>query len=110
MKKFVLALHWGNDSLLINLNQKVGDSLKPTTVSFLWPQTDAWEDIRKYLNKQNWISKSDSILILNHITEVIECWELEKSSNKKDVTKLKERFFNSRFTGRSQLAQLTSFN
>jgi 30S ribosomal protein 3 len=110
MKKFVIKFHWVNNSILMSLNQRVGEGdIHPITECFVWPQRDAWEDTKNFLDKRKMLSKKDSIAILNHITEVINCWQGEDPSIKKDIIKLKEKFPHSSFIGRNQKTQLSFF-
>ena len=100
MKKFILKFIWFEKYIAVSLDQKVGDKSTPLTEYFFWPRVDAWEDMRINLQLKPWISESDSISILNQITEVINFWqEKNEVSRKKDLQLVKEKFSDCLFIG-----------
>lgn len=99
MERFILKFLWLDKSIAVCLDQKIGGRTSPLTEYFFWPQKDAWEEMKNFLEKRPWISQNDSILILNQVTEVINCWQDKDSFSKKDFNKLREKFPNSLFIG-----------
>lgn len=75
MTKFVLKFLWLDRSIAVGLDQKIGEVTTPLTEFFFWPQNDAWEEMRIFLERNNWISQADSILLLNKVTEIINEWQ-----------------------------------
>lgn len=99
MEKFVLKFLWLEKNIAVALDQKVGDKTIPLTEYFFWPQKDAWEEMKLYLETEKWIPQSDAILLLNQITEVINFWQEKENSNKKELSKVREKFGKSLFIG-----------
>nr|Q9BAC5.1 RecName: Full=Small ribosomal subunit protein cS23; AltName: Full=30S ribosomal protein 3, chloroplastic; Short=PSRP-3 [Euglena granulata]AAK27689.1 ycf65 [Euglena granulata]ABB02344.1 Ycf65 [Euglena granulata] len=93
-KELILKFLWLEKSIAVCLDQKVGDSITPLTEFFFWPQKDAWEEMKNFLESQSWITQSDSVNLLNNITEVINFWQ-ERDTNvidRKHISNLREKF------------------
>lgn len=100
MSRFVLKFLWLEKSLAIGLDQKVGERTTPLTEFFFWPQVDAWEEIRLFLESNDWIDQSDSVVTLNQITEVINDWQEKTESPAKDISMLLNKYPNCVFANR----------
>eukprot|EP00210_Caulerpa_lentillifera_P006108 g5835.t1 len=75
---FILNFLWLDRVIAISVDQTFGkDQRSPLTDYFIWPETDAWEELHNTLNKTLWISESDKICLLNRTTEVINYWQEE---------------------------------
>nr|Q9BAB9.1 RecName: Full=Small ribosomal subunit protein cS23; AltName: Full=30S ribosomal protein 3, chloroplastic; Short=PSRP-3 [Euglena viridis]AAK27696.1 ycf65 [Euglena viridis]ABB02368.1 Ycf65 [Euglena viridis] len=92
MQKFVLKFLWLQRSVAVSLDQKIGDNVSPLTEFYFWPQCDAWEEMRNFLESKSWINSSESILLLNQVTEIINDWQEKDDSQRKDIFDLKEKF------------------
>lgn len=99
MDNYVLKFLWLEKSIAVSLDQCVGDKTSPLTEYFFWPQRDAWEEMKNFLESKTWISQATSILLLNQITEVINFWQDKDNFSKKDVSKVKDKFPNCLFVG-----------
>lgn len=99
MENFVLKFLWLEKSIAVSLDQRVGDKTSPLTEYFFWPQRDAWEEMKNFLEGKTWISQSTSILLLNQITEVINFWQEKDNLNKRDIFKVREKFPSCLFVG-----------
>nr|YP_009145438.1 putative ribosomal protein 3 [Monomorphina parapyrum]AKL78968.1 putative ribosomal protein 3 [Monomorphina parapyrum] len=99
MERFVLKFLWLDKSIGVSLDQKVGDKTTPLTEFFFWPQKDAWEEMKFYLESKSWILQTESIYLLNQITEVINFWQEKDGVSKKDLNKIKEQFPDTIFVG-----------
>lgn len=99
MEKFILKFLWLEKNIAVALDQKVGEKTIPLTEYFFWPQKDAWEEIKLYLENEKWIPQSEAIVLLNQITEVINFWQEKENSGKKELNKVRERFPNALFIG-----------
>jgi 30S ribosomal protein 3 len=99
MEKFILKFLWLEKSIAVSLDQKIAERSSPLTEYFFWPQEDAWEEMKMFLEQNNWISQLESINILNQVTEVINYWQEKDSLKKKDIYAVRERFPNAKFTG-----------
>lgn len=98
--KFVLKFLWLEKVIGVALDQNVNGKTLPLTEYFFWPRNDAWEDIRLELLTRSWVSKNESILILNQITEVINFWqEQNEVTRKKDFLLAREKFPSCIFLG-----------
>ena len=101
MKRFVLRFIWLRKAVAVCLDQKIAGFSNPLTVFYFWPERDAWEDIQLFLEKNRWITREESISLLNELTDVINGWQDKQSYSftKKDLGKLKEKFPNTSFVG-----------
>ena len=91
MSRFYLKFMWFEKYLGICLIKKVGVKFVPLTEYFFWPRTDAWEQLRIFLYDKNWITKKDSVLLLNLLTDVINYWQ-DDINKKGDFSSIKLRF------------------
>jgi 30S ribosomal protein 3 len=99
MERFILKFLWLDKTIAVCVDQKVGTKSIPLTEYFFWPQRDAWEDTKLFLESKEWIMKSEVIALLNIVTEVINYWQERDSLVKKDIDKLRNRFPNVIFIG-----------
>jgi 30S ribosomal protein 3 len=99
MERFVLKFLWLEKSIGVALDQRVGDKSTPLTEYFFWPQKDAWEEMKFYLESKSWILQTESILLLNEITEVINSWQEKDGLVKKDINKVREQIRDAIFVG-----------
>lgn len=99
MGKFVLKFLWLKKSVAVSLDQKIGDRTSPLTEFFFWPQCDAWEEMKNFLESKSWINQNEAIILLNLITEVINDWQEKDDKKPEDVLLLKEKFPNALFVG-----------
>lgn len=99
MERFILKFLWLDKTIAVCVDQKVGNRTIPLTEYFFWPQRDAWEDMKLFLESKDWITKFEVIAILNVVTEVINYWQEKDSLEKKDIKKVKEKFSSVSFIG-----------
>ena len=99
MSKFVLKFLWLQKSVAVGLDQRVGERTTPLTEFFFWPQFDAWEEMKDFLESKSWIDQTESIFILNLITEVINFWQDKTDLERKDLNLAKEKFPDVLFIG-----------
>lgn len=98
MSKFILKFLWLEKAIAVALDQKVAERTSPVTEYFFWPRKDAWEEMKLDLENKPWISKADSILLLNQVTEVINFWQ---ENSTLDLEKVRIRFPECIFIGYS---------
>jgi 30S ribosomal protein 3 len=98
-ERFILKFLWLEKSIAVSLDQKVGEKTIPLTEYFFWPQKDAWEEMKIYLEAENWISQNNSIILLNQITEIINYWQEKENISKKEFSDIKMKFSNCVFVG-----------
>lgn len=79
----VLKFFWTNKKIAFALDYMVEERFTPLTPFYFFPKENGWEKIKQYLvvNK-NWINKNSSESVLNKLTEVIDYWRVNKTSNK----------------------------
>lgn len=99
MKELCLKVLWLDSSIAFSLDQKVKDRYIPLTEFYFWPQRDAWEVIRFYIEGCNWISQDEAVSLLNQITEIINCWQNKADSNNVNVASFRLLFPNVYFIG-----------
>lgn len=101
MENFTLKFLWLDKTIAVSLDQKVGNKTIPLTEYYFWPTSDAWEEIKVFLEGETWILPNVSFLILNQITEVFNIWgEWSKDpSNNTYLTEVKHKFPDCFFVG-----------
>lgn len=97
MQRYTLKFLWLERTIGVSLDQYTskGESILLTDFYF-WPQVDAWEKIKIFLEQSPFISQNEAVIILNQITEVINFWQ---EKNLKDLDSVREKFPNVRFLG-----------
>lgn len=99
MKQLNLKFLWLEKSIAVALDQRISDRSTPLTEFFFWPQTDAWEEVKSFLEKSTWVDQNDSVVLLNQLTEVINEWQEKSDAAKVDFVTLRNKFPNSIFIG-----------
>jgi hypothetical protein len=98
MQKYILKFLWLEKTIGICLDQVNSEgSIIILTDFYFWPQSDAWEKMKIFLEETTFISKNESILILNQITEVVNFWQEKNEIYMKNIVKVQEKFPYSRF-------------
>ena len=97
MKKFTLKIIWLKSSIGLSIDHIVENGHSPLSLYFFWPRNDAWTQIKQELELKPWISKKDTIELLNEVTLIINYWQ--KNSIKKSIIQAKERFPDINFYG-----------
>lgn len=93
MDKFVLKFIWLDKTIAVSLDQRIGLNTTPLSGFYFWPQKDAWEEMKDFLESQPWISQDNSIGLLNIITEVINYWqEMDNLKESKDINLVRKKF------------------
>ena len=100
MSRFVLKFLWLDKSIAVALDQRISDKLDPITEYFFWPRRDAWEEMRVDLATKPWVNPSEAVILLNHVTEVINYWQENNSSDEINLSKVREKFRDCIFIGR----------
>ena len=93
MDKFLLYFCVAKRFIKIALGQKTGKRVLPLISYWPWPLSDAWYNMKFFLEKQKWVSHLESVAILNNFTLVIHYWEEYGTDGiKKDIHEVREKF------------------
>ena len=60
-----LKLVWQEQFLGISLNQIIDTHSIPMTSYFIWPKTDAWEQLNFELDSKPWLQEAEKVMVLN---------------------------------------------
>lgn len=73
-----LKVFYVESFLALAIDTVDGDYRIPITSYYLWPRTNAWEQIKLELDSKTWIKNSEKIKILNYIVEIMNYWRINK--------------------------------
>nr|AYB71480.1 putative ribosomal protein 3 [Trachelomonas grandis] len=93
----ILRFLWLEKSIAVSLDYSVENNSFPLTEYYFWPQSDAWDDIRIFLENSTWITQSESIYLLNTLTEVINYWQDKNEHDLKNLENAIKLFTRVRF-------------
>ena len=75
MPKLILQILWLNNSLGLAVNQKTPEGCFPLTSYYLWPISEAWEQLKVELDSKPWIDEAERVRVLNLVVEVMNNWQ-----------------------------------
>ncbi len=85
---YVFKILWGKNYLGLAVDKKLqNNSTMPITTFFFWPRENGWQLLKEELSYKPWMSKDDSINILNDYTIIINYW-LSNVDEVEGITKL----------------------
>jgi hypothetical protein len=96
--KLVLKFLWLENVIAVCLDQKVDINYIPLTDFYFWPQVDAWEKMKVFLESEPFISPEESVILLNQLTEVINLWQ-DRYTVQVDPIYLRKKFLHVEFIG-----------
>nr|YP_011007363.1 putative plastid-specific 30S ribosomal protein [Scytothamnus australis]WAM64792.1 putative plastid-specific 30S ribosomal protein [Scytothamnus australis] len=74
-KNYVFKVLWSKNYLGLAVDKTVQNSMTiPMTTFFFWPRENGWQLLKEELSYKPWLSKDDSIDILNGYTRIINYW------------------------------------
>jgi 30S ribosomal protein 3 len=75
LPEYKLTFLWLDKTLACGVDQVFsrGNSA-PLTEYFVWPRSDAWEDMKVSLESRQWVGDADKVTLLNRLTAVINFW------------------------------------
>jgi len=73
-----LKVLWFNEFLGLAIDQKIENQTYPLTSYYIWPRTDAWEQLKLELDSRTWLAKEEKVKILNTTTEIINFWRINR--------------------------------
>lgn len=76
-----LNVIWLEKNIALAIDEEYpGGKRIPLTNFHLWPQTDAWEELKAILDEREWIGETQTINVLNQATEIINYWQESHST------------------------------
>jgi 30S ribosomal protein 3 len=85
---YVFKILWSKNYLGLAVDKKLeNNSTMPITTFFFWPRENGWQLLKEELSYKPWMSKDDSIDILNDYTTIINYW-LSNVDEVEGITKL----------------------
>nr|YP_010471270.1 Ycf65 [Sargassum confusum]QXI87552.1 Ycf65 [Sargassum muticum]UEP18046.1 Ycf65 [Sargassum kjellmanianum]UVW81590.1 Probable plastid-specific 30S ribosomal protein [Sargassum siliquastrum]AZJ16047.1 hypothetical protein ScoCPG_p084 [Sargassum confusum]UVF63228.1 Ycf65 [Sargassum confusum] len=73
--RYVFKIIWSKNYLGLAVDKKLqSNQTLPLTTFFFWPRENGWQLLKEELSCKPWISKEDSIDILNGYNEIINYW------------------------------------
>ena len=82
-----LKVLWFRESLGLAIDQECGTHFYPLTSYYIWPKTEAWEQLKLELDSRPWLPKEKKIQVLNLSTEIMNYWkEKRKVKSKKQLS------------------------
>jgi len=97
MSQFVLRVLWLEKSIGIAVDQQIGSKTHPVTEYCFWPRNDAWDSLKELLDKNPWVPKAESVILLNQAAELIQYIQTE--DGKSSMKKMQEEFSDCLFVG-----------
>nr|ADJ57449.1 hypothetical chloroplast RF65 [uncultured prymnesiophyte C19847] len=85
-----LKLVWQEQFLGLSLNQIIDNHSIPMTSYFIWPKTDAWEQLKFELDSKPWLQEAEKVMVLNNITRLMNQWREKRSISQ--LTDIEMRF------------------
>ncbi len=85
-----LKLVWQEQFLGLSLNQIIYNHSIPMTSYFIWPKTDAWEQLKFELDSKPWLQEAEKVMVLNNITRLMNQWREKRSISQ--LTDIEMRF------------------
>ena len=66
---------WLENSLGLAIDQIGLNNSTLLTNYYFWPRSNVWEQIQFELNSKEWITEREKVMILNHVTEILNNWQ-----------------------------------
>ncbi len=95
--KLELKVFYAGNFLGLSIDQVTANNTVPVTAYYLWPRTDAWEQLKLELDSKKWITASEKIRILNSTVEIMNYWR--KNRTDINIEELKTQFSELKFIG-----------
>lgn len=72
---YIFKIIWSKNYLGLAVDKKLQNNFTmPITTFFFWPRENGWQLLKEELSYKPWMSKDDSIDILNNYTKLINYW------------------------------------
>lgn len=69
MVKLKLKVLWFKELLGLAIDQNIEFQSSPITSYYIWPKTEAWEQLKLELDSRPWLSSKEKVKILNLTTD-----------------------------------------
>jgi len=95
MVKLKLKVLWFKELLGLAIDQNIEFQSSPITSYYIWPKTEAWEQLKLELDSRPWLSSKEKVKILNLTTEIINYWHKKRETESLDkiIPRFKEISF-----------------
>jgi len=74
-----LRVLWFKEFLGLAIDQEFGNQLYPLTEYYMWPKTEAWEQLKLELDSRPWLTKEKKVQVLNLTTEIMNYWSKQRN-------------------------------
>ena len=65
---------WLENFIGLAIDQRNKKQKYPLTSYYLWPKTEAWEQLNLELEAKPWLTKKEKVTILNRTAELMNYW------------------------------------
>jgi len=90
--KLKLNVFYAENFLGLSIDRVNGSYTLPVTSYYLWPRTNAWEQIKLELDSKPWIDNTEKVKILNDTVEIMDYWRENNSTQ--NIALIKTKFPN----------------
>ena len=85
--KLELKVFYVETFLGLSIDQVTLSSRVPLTSYYLWPRTDAWEQIKLELDSKPWVDNTEKVRVLNSAVEIMNYWRENRHMNTRENLK-----------------------
>jgi 30S ribosomal protein 3 len=73
-----LKILWAKNFLGLSIDQIGMRHTLPMTNYYIWPKTEAWEQLKLELAFKSWVTDEEKIQILNSAAEIMNFWRVNR--------------------------------
>jgi 30S ribosomal protein 3 len=75
LPEYRLTFLWLDKTLACGVDQVFSrGNAAPMTEYYIWPRSDAWDDMKTSLESKAWVGDAEKVQLLNRLTAVINFW------------------------------------
>lgn len=100
MKNLRITVLWLDKKFGVAVDAKIGGKLNPVTKYVLWPDTDILLSLTKEIDRNSWISPTESSFLLSRVSDLLSYWKKKDTASILTLEKIKEKFSDCNFVGR----------
>ena len=76
-----LNVIWVKNFLGFAVDQTIEKTSYPLTSYYIWPRTEAWEQLKLELDSKSWLNAEEKIQILNLVSSIMGYWRQNRDGN-----------------------------